>query len=268
VTDPNAAAIQGITEDDIANYLANTPSFFERHAELLASITLASPHGARAVSLQQRQMDMLRERIKGLEKRIIEMIRNAHENTGYVDRLHDWTLAVMLTADRRALPGVLADRLKDLFMIPHVAVRVWDVDPALADAPFVVEAGEELRRYAHSLEQPYCGANTGFEAARWCLPAAPLKAVAEPTPTPTPAEGTDSNPADSAPAAPPHDPAEHISSLAMIPLRRVSGSVYGLLVLGSPDPTRYRADMGTDLLIRIGELASASLARLLGAEPA
>ena len=25
-----------ITEDDIANFLANTPDFFERHAELLA----------------------------------------------------------------------------------------------------------------------------------------------------------------------------------------------------------------------------------------
>jgi hypothetical protein len=56
------SSIQGITEDDIANYLANTPGFFERHAELLASIQLASPHGQRAVSLQERQMEMLRER--------------------------------------------------------------------------------------------------------------------------------------------------------------------------------------------------------------
>ena len=29
-----------ITEDDIANYLANTPDFFERHAELLAAAAL------------------------------------------------------------------------------------------------------------------------------------------------------------------------------------------------------------------------------------
>jgi hypothetical protein len=55
---------QGITEGDIANYLANTPGFFERHAELLASVQLTSPHGQRAVSLQERQMEMLRERIK------------------------------------------------------------------------------------------------------------------------------------------------------------------------------------------------------------
>ena len=38
---------------------------------------------------------------------------------------------------------------------------------------------------------------------------------------------------------------------------------FGLLVLGSPDPTRYAADMGTDFLMRMGELASAAMARLL-----
>lgn len=35
--------VQGITEADIANYLAHTPGFFERQAELLATIRLASP---------------------------------------------------------------------------------------------------------------------------------------------------------------------------------------------------------------------------------
>ena len=38
---------------------------------------------------------------------------------------------------------------------------------------------------------------------------------------------------------------------------------FGLLVLGSPDPTRYAAQMGTEFLSRIGEVASASLSRLL-----
>ena len=48
-------AMNPITEDDIADYLANTPDFFERHAELLAQVQLTSPHGNRAVSLQERQ---------------------------------------------------------------------------------------------------------------------------------------------------------------------------------------------------------------------
>jgi uncharacterized protein YigA (DUF484 family) len=33
----NQEPMNPITEDDIANYLANTPDFFERHAELLAA---------------------------------------------------------------------------------------------------------------------------------------------------------------------------------------------------------------------------------------
>ena len=76
----NENGVHGITEQDIANYLANNPGFFERQAELLASIQLTSPHGQRAVSLQERQMEMLRDKIRGLEKRIIEMIRHSQEN--------------------------------------------------------------------------------------------------------------------------------------------------------------------------------------------
>jgi uncharacterized protein YigA (DUF484 family) len=37
---------------------------------------------------------------------------------------------------------------------------------------------------------------------------------------------------------------------------------FGLLVLGSPDPTRFGADLGTSFLEQIAELASASLSRL------
>src|SRR3982750_2954757 len=98
-------AIQGgITESDIAEYLANTPGFFERHAELLASVQLTSPHGQRAVSLQERQMEMLRERIKGLERKIVEMIRNGQENVAIADRLHRWTRTLLLSVEAAALP--------------------------------------------------------------------------------------------------------------------------------------------------------------------
>ena len=73
-----------ITEQDIANFLAHNPEFFERHAELLSTIHLSSPHGNRAVSLQERQAEMLREKIKALEQRLMEMIRHGNENM--VDR--------------------------------------------------------------------------------------------------------------------------------------------------------------------------------------
>ena len=56
------------------------------------------------------------------------------------------------------------------------------------------------------------------------------------------------------------DPAA-VMSMAMIPLRHGDTS-FGLLVLGSPDPTRYAAEMGTEFLMRIGDVSSAALSRL------
>jgi len=61
----NSHAMNPITEDDIANFLVNTPDFFARHAELLSAVRLTSPHGQRAVSLQERQAEMLREKNSG-----------------------------------------------------------------------------------------------------------------------------------------------------------------------------------------------------------
>jgi uncharacterized protein YigA (DUF484 family) len=223
-------ALQGITENDIAEYLANTPGFFERHAEMLATIQLTSPHGQRAVSLQERQMEMLRERIKGLEKKIVEMIRNGQDNVAIADRLHRWTRALMLTADATALPEVLVRELKQQFLIPQAGIRIWGVAEVYRDAPFAQGASDDIRSLATSLGIPYCGANAGFEAARWL------------------------------------DEPASVASMAMVPLRvSADTAAFGLLVVGSPDPTRYSADMGTDFLQRIGEIASAGLARLLPA---
>ena len=161
------ATIPPITEDDIANYLANTPGFFERNAELLASIQLTSPHGQRAVSLQERQMEMLRERIKGLEHKIVEMIRNGQENVAIADRLHGWTRALLTTADPAALPGVLVDELRHRFLIPQATVRLWGVAEAYAQQPWAQGSSDDAKSLANSLTMPYCGLNSGFEAARW-----------------------------------------------------------------------------------------------------
>ena len=224
-------ALQGITENDIAEYLANTPGFFERHAEMLASIQLTSPHGLRAVSLQERQMEMLRERIKGLEKKIVEMIRNGQDNVAIAERLHRWTRALMITANAAELPEVLLRELKQQFLIPQAGIRVWGVAEAFKALPFAQGASDDAKSLATSLGVPYCGANAGFEAARWL-----------------------------------DDPAT-VASMAMVPLRAAPGdAAFGLLVVGSPDPTRYSADMGTDFLQRIGEIASAGLARLLSTQ--
>ena len=64
-------------------------------------------------------MDMLRERIKGLEHKIIEMIRAGQENVAIADRLHRWTRSLMLTSELRELPEVLVAQLRQQFLVPQ-----------------------------------------------------------------------------------------------------------------------------------------------------
>lgn len=226
----NPASIPPITEDDIANYLANTPDFFARHAQLLASVQLTSPHGNRAVSLQERQAEMLREKIKALEHRIMDMVRHGNENVVIADRLHRWTRTLMLVRSGRDLPPAITSEIQHQFLVPQVGIKVWDVASPYAGEDFAKGVSDDARTFASSLTQPYCGVNSGFEAVNWL------------------------------------DDTAMAMSVALIPLRE--GSVqsatraFGMLVLASPDPQRFSAGMGTDFLERIAELAAAALSRL------
>jgi uncharacterized protein len=222
---PNA--MNPITEDDIANFLLNTPDFFERHAQLLATVQLNSPHGNRAVSLQERQAEMLRDKIKAIEQRVMEMIRNGSENMVIADKLQRWTRDLFLTTHDRLLPQKIVDGVQGQFMVPQAAIKVWGVAPAYADEFFAQGVSEDARTFASSLSSCYCGINSGFEAAGWL-------------PDPNAAQ-----------------------SLALIPLRAgASPQAFGLMVLASPDGQRFNSNMGTDFLERIAELASAALSRL------
>ncbi len=219
--------IPPITEDDIADYLANTPDFFVRHASLLGAVQLTSPHGNRAVSLQERQAELLREKIKGLELKAAEMIRHGQENTAIADRLQRWTRELLLTREARELPVVAAREIAAQFLVPQVAIKVWGVSPEFAVEPYAQGASDDAMAFASSLTLPYCGANPGLEAAQWL-----------------------------------EDP-QAAASLALIPLRAgAAPEAFGLLVLASADAQRFAADMGTDFLERIGALTSAALSRL------
>lgn len=216
-----------ITEDDIADFLLNTPDFFGRHADLLSAVMLTSPHGNRAVSLQERQAEMLREKIKLLEHRIMDMIRHGNENMIIADRLQRWARSLFMTAAPQDLPRAMAEGLQEEFMVPQVAVKVWGVAEAFAAEPFAQGVSDDVKSLASSLMAPYVGANAGFEAVGWLADAS------------------------------------RVASVALIALRRgTEPQAFGLMVLASPDPQRFHAGMGTDFLERMAELGSAALTRL------
>jgi len=216
-----------ITEGDIASYLANTPDFFVRHAELLAAVQFTSPHSQRAVSLQERQAEMLREKIKLLEQRMMEMIRNGNDNVLLSDKILQLAIHLIAITDAPAIAQRIPQEIAHLFSVPQVGLRVWGVDAALSDYDFAQPVSDDVKLFASSLQEPFCGLNTGFEAIGWMA-----------------------------------DPGA-IASLALIPLRKAASQpAFGMLVLASSDSQRFSSGLGTDFLTRIGDLASAALARL------
>ena len=220
-----------LTEGDIAGFLTSTPDFFERHAELLASMQLSSGHDSRVVSLPERQARLLREKIKALENRVAEMVGHGQNNLVIAGKMQSWTRRLLQTAQARDLPDAIVQGLADEFQIPQAAIRVWGVGDAYAGESFALGVSDDVQRFAASLGAPYCGANVGFEAGFDVACWLPQAAQAQ--------------------------------SLALIPLRASAHApVSGLLVLASPDAQRFHSGMGTEFLEHLGELAGAALSRL------
>ena len=218
-----------LTERDIAEYLMQNQGFFQRNPELLTDLHLGSAHGQRVVSLHERQAEMLREKIKVLEQRLIDMIRHGSENSVTTNRLLHWVTNLSLEHNAAALPARICTTICEQFRVPPATMRVWGVDAAYAACDFAQGVNSDTKSFASSLTTPYCGMHVGVEAVRWLDE--PLLAA----------------------------------SLALIPLRdatKPQSPAFGLLVLASPDANRYQDDMATDYLEHIGKMASAALSRL------
>lgn len=212
----------------VADYLLDNPHFFEEHRELLAKVKLTSPLAGRTVSLQERQMEVVREKVRGLELRLSDLMRLAQENDVITQKVLEWTRSLLLARNDVDLPHALTSGLQTLFSVPYVTLRIWGVAEQFSHAWFAAEVSVDAKIFCNGLAAPFCGPNQDFEAASWI------------------------------------DDADTVQSIAMLPLRAGDGpEAFGLLVLGSPDPSRFSADMATDFLAQIGETASAALNCLL-----
>jgi uncharacterized protein len=211
----------------IAQYLLDHPQFFVEHAALLGEVKLSSPLTGRAVSLQERQMEVMRDKYRTLELRMSELVRHAEENAAIAARFHGWTQQLLRTRVPGEIPAAVAEGLVKHFIVPQATLRLWKLTPEHADTWYTNGVSEDVRLFASSLRAPYCGPNKEFEAVGWL------------------------------------DGADTVRSTVLLPLR-ANGTAFGLLVLGSPDPERFSAAMATDFLVHIGETASTALMPLLG----
>ena len=156
--------------EDVAQYLLDNPQFFEEHADMLADINLPHPHGGRTISLSERQLLTLRERVKELEKKMNGLLEFAKENDALQLKVHRFNCALFGPHDRSTLQSLTMHNLSEIFSIPNVAMHLWKDEPpspevlAFADLhtqpvcthhavhdtlPWFGEAGQHLRSFAY-----------------------------------------------------------------------------------------------------------------------
>lgn len=213
--------------DEVAAYLDAHPDFLSQHGELFTRITVPHPHGGQAITLAERQLHALRDKIGQLERKLAELIRFGEENDEIGEKVHRLSLALLESDTYVVLRDALFQSLVEDFSVPYVAMRIWNV-PLAHDEDEFLPVSEALCFQAGDLRHPYCGAPGNIEVLGWLGEAGP-----------------------------------HVRSVALIPLRR-DAQVFGLLVLASEDAERFYPEMGTLYLTRIGDLTAAALRRELG----
>lgn len=216
-----------MNSDDVARYLREHPDFLVEHGELFAQLTVPHPHGGQAISLAERQLHALRDKIRLLEGKLAELIRFGEENDEISEKVHRLTLALLAAEGYEGIHQVLFHNLREDFAVPHIALRIWN-SVLMREEDDFAEVSEAVRFFAGDMRHPYCGAPANVEVLAWFGEVAP-----------------------------------HIRSVALVPLRR-DAQVFGLLALGSEEGERFYPEMGTLYLSRIGDLTAAALLGELG----
>lgn len=221
----NSYEDESMNAEAVADYLKQHAEFFEEYADLLAEIYVPHPHDGHAIPIAERQIVTLREKNGQLEGKLRELIHFGTDNDATSDKLHRSTLALFSAADLETTLGILYQSLKEDFRVPQVALRLWGKVPEQSYLPELAATSQELRDYASALGAPYCGTQAPFESRDW------------------------------------FDGGLSLASFALLPLR--THHTFGLLALGSDDPGRFYAGLGTMHLTRLSELASVATVRFL-----
>lgn len=214
-----------MNSDDVALYLQQHPEFFEAYAEMLAQIYIPHPHGGRAIPISERQILTLRDKNKQLESKLRELIEFGEANDAIGEKVHRLGVALLNACDLASTLHALQFNLREDFAVPHVAVRAWR--GSIEGTP-LAGASDATKEFAASLAQPYCSARPMVDTLALF-----------------------------------GDAGAQLRSFAYLPLR--DADPFGVIVLASGDAQRFYPEMGTMFLKRIGEMASAALARHLSA---
>jgi uncharacterized protein YigA (DUF484 family) len=220
-----------LSEQEVVAFLRQHPDFFERHLSLLTELKVPHDTGGGAVSLVERQVELLRTANKKQQKQLDDLIQIAHENDHLNTQLHEFTLQLMACADLEAMLTFIQKRLLRDFHVDEVVLHLF-VPPKDSDQAGREEFIKDKDAFSGPFQRvlstgkPYCGklkddqVSTLFKAR-----------------------------------------AHEIASAVALPLGQ-SGDI-GLLGIGSLDRLRFQPSADTSFLVRMAQIITAGLSRHL-----
>ncbi|HEX7815808.1 DUF484 family protein [Dyella sp.] len=220
----DTALVDTLQASDVAAYLQQHPDFLAAYPDLAAQLQLPHEKG-QVASLATYQLQALREKNAGLERKLAELIDVAAENEKLMQRVHELNIAVLRSRTPAVAARSVVTRLGEDFQADQVRLLLYG-DIELPPADWLVhEPGgrRALPEFADFLAHhaPIAGRLTQDRLQRLF-----------------------------------GQQAADVRSAAVIPLGEL-----GLLAIGSKDPDHFQPGMGTVFLRMIAATVTAALVR-------
>ncbi|WP_114663346.1 DUF484 family protein [Polynucleobacter necessarius] len=142
---------QAEQEELVAEWLRATPGFFECYANLFNEIRIKHPHEDRAISLQERQMTVLRTQNQELNRRLSEMLHFGSRNDKTQQSLVAWLLRLMKANTKADVEAAIITGLAEVFEVeaakllsPNSAFSPWVDTPLCGSAKELAAASTDL----------------------------------------------------------------------------------------------------------------------------
>lgn len=132
----------------VADFLKANPDFLIRNPGILAFIKLPEQSSGNVASLHERQVQTMREKVKLLEHRMVEMTHAAVENQAIINNLQTITRSLLTVKNAADLPAVLVEQIKKQFVVPIVRLQLWNQGDAVS---------EEDQTLVSNMQSLYCG---------------------------------------------------------------------------------------------------------------
>ncbi len=206
---------------ELISLLRENADILQRHPELLDVLDVPHRTG-NAVSLIERQVSVLRDKIQAQDDRLCELMDVARDNERLAQSRHGLALNLLSSRDLDDVVSIVLDVLSNELAADFAVIKLFSDDKQRIEqtSGLFVDASESaLTAFKTMLEHKntVCGKATK-EQKDFLF----------------------------------EDLSEDIKSVAIIPL--VAGANLGLIGLGSKNINRFNPSMGTEFLAQIGEL--------------